>query len=70
MQEGQTFEFHQFNPDSDVRYYDQNEFVTASQANGAWQHNTYTTWINDFLRRYGQEDDDEEYQEASEAVDL
>ena len=72
VQEGQTFEFHQFNPDSDVRYwdYDQNEFVTASQANGAWQHNTYTTWINDFLRRYGQEDDDEEYQEASEAVDL
>ncbi|CAE7241931.1 unnamed protein product [Symbiodinium natans] len=67
VEDGQSFEFHQYGPDSPVRFwsYSDNVWLTAAPSTGSWQHNTYTDWIHDFLRQL-QDGEDEDYDEDQE----
>ncbi|CAE7554657.1 unnamed protein product, partial [Symbiodinium sp. CCMP2592] len=47
VDDGQTYEFHQNSPDSNVQFFDheKGEYVVANGCNGTWQHDTVSSFI-------------------------
>ncbi|CAE7428665.1 unnamed protein product [Symbiodinium sp. CCMP2592] len=58
VDDGQTYEFHQLSPDSNVQFFDheKGEYVVASGYTGSWQHDTVTSFVGDFIRQYYYDD--------------
>ncbi|CAE7558053.1 unnamed protein product [Symbiodinium sp. CCMP2592] len=58
VDDGQTYEFHQHSPDSNVQFFDheKGEYVVANSCTGFWQHDTVSSFIGDFIREYYYDD--------------